>query len=171
MRKLITTLLSGVIIFSLVACGTNNTASNTKTEAATESKAEVKTEPQTVKPTEEATTTAVVETIPETVKPAEEVTTKAEEHYITEQYVKFSYAYITPQTCEKIISLYDGVTLKKGDKIDIADVGFTSSDGPKAKSNFKSKMASGLSSGMSSDSTVLTVGTKQVSIKVSYDNQ
>ncbi len=157
--KLTVSLIFILLSLCLVACN-NNTEQQEKANETEESSAISTSVQETVKADETTTTAANNEPI-----------TKEERHYISEQFVNFSYAYISPQTCEKIISLYDGITLKKGDKIDIADVGFSEADSPKALGNFISKMAYGIGSPMSSDSTVLTVYSKSVNIKISYDTE
>ncbi len=159
MKRIVTvTLIITLLSVCLVAC--NNTKPQEKANE-TEGKPTISTSVQETSKVDE-TTIATANNEP---------TTKKEKHYISEQSVNFSYAYISPQTCEKIISLYDGITLKKGDKIDIADVGFSEADSPKALGNFISNIAYGIGSPMSSDSTVLTVYSKSVNIKISYDTE
>lgn len=160
MKKIVTvTLIITLLSVCLAAC--NNSAKPEEKSNGTEESSVISTNVQETSKVDETTTTTA----------SNEPTTKEEEHLINEQSVLFSIAYISPQTCEKIISLYDGITLKKGDKIDIADVGFSEADDSKAMSKFKSRMAYGIGSPMTSDSTILTVYSKSVSIKISYDTE
>ncbi len=109
MKRIISIFIVTVMVFGLVACGSSKDVESSSNA-----------------PNETANTVTQVET--KTEKPTETQTEKSTElKYITVK-IPFDECYISPENCKRIADMLDGVTIKKGDTIDLDTIPFTEAE-------------------------------------------
>lgn len=161
-KRLLSLFMCSIIVFSLVACSSEN-----GTENVTGSTNPTMTNTSSEKKTESVTK----ETTKPTLAPTQEPTTKQQEELrFSIKKLPFSKFYISPENCQKIKEMFDGVVIKKGDVINIEDIPFTE-DEIDGKKSVHYWIGYAIASDMQTGVYVLTAKANSTLLKISYDNE